>query len=424
MSPVATSKAVPFTGYQKFIVGILAFLQFTIVLDFMILSPLGALLMQELKLPAARFGLVVSVYAFSAGASGLLAAGFADRFDRKRLLLFFYTGFVLGTFFCALAPSYPFLLAARMITGFFGGVIGSISFAIIADLFPPEARGRVMGIVQTAFAASQVLGIPVSLLLANRWGWHAPFFFIVAVSTVVGVVIALKMRPIDGHLALERPGNPFRHLFKTVSRGDYARAFACTIVLVTGGFMLMPFGSAFIVHNVSIPMESLPIIYMVTGLVSIVGGPLVGRLSDAVGKYAVFCVGSAVGAALVVVFTNLGPSPLWLVTAVNVVLMLAVSSRIISASALVSIVPDAPDRGAFMAVNSSIQQISGGVASAAAGLVVTLAPSGELQHYDSLGYVVVVSMGVAVALLYSINRIVNAKLAAPPAVPARTPTAA
>jgi predicted MFS family arabinose efflux permease len=242
--------SVAFTGYQKFIVGILAFLQFTIVLDFMILSPLGALLMRDLKLPTSKFGLVVSVYAFSAGASGLLAAGFADRFDRKRLLLFFYTGFVLGTLFCALAPTYPFLLAARMTTGFFGGVIGSISFAIIADLFPPQARGRVMGIVQTAFGASQVLGIPLSLFLAPRWGWHAPFFLIVAVSSAVGVVIAFRMQPIDGHLALKRPDNPFRHLFTTVSRGDYIRAFACQMLLVTGGFMLMPFGSAFMVNNV------------------------------------------------------------------------------------------------------------------------------------------------------------------------------
>jgi predicted MFS family arabinose efflux permease len=415
---------VTFTGYQKFIVGILAFLQFTIVLDFMILSPLGALLMQELKLPASRFGLVVSVYAFSAGASGLLAAGFADRFDRKRMLLFFYTGFVLGTLFCAVAPSYPYLLAARMITGLFGGVIGSISFAIIADLFPPQARGRVMGIVQTAFAVSQVLGIPAGLLLANRWGWHAPFFLIVGVSTVVGVVIVVRMRPIDGHLALKRPDNPFRHLFATVSRGDYMRAFGCTMLLVTGGFMLMPFGSAYIVNNVRIPMDNLFKIYFVTGLVSMVGGPIVGRLSDTVGKYAVFCGGSAAAAALVIVFTNLGPSPLWLITAVNVVLMLGVSSRIISASALTSIVPDAPDRGAFMAVNSSIQQISGGVASACAGLVVKLTPSGALEHYDTLGYVVVASMAIAVALLYSINRMVNAKLSAAAAVPARTPTAA
>jgi len=411
LSPTSTGP-VPFTGYQKLIVGLLAFLQFTIVLDFMVLSPLGAVLMKELDIPASRFGLVVSVYAFSAGASGLLAAGFADRFDRKRFLLFFYTGFVVGTLACALAPTYETLLAARMITGLFGGVIGSISFAIIADLFPPEARGRVMGVVQTAFASSQVLGIPLALVLANRWGWHAPFFMIVGVSSVVGAVIVVRMGPIVGHLAVTRDIDPFQHLVTAVSRRGYLNAYACTMLLATGGFMLMPFGSTYVVNNMGIALEHLPIVYVVTGVASIIAGPFIGRLSDSLGKYAVFCAGSAVAVVMVVVFTNLGPSPLWLATLVNTLLMVAVSSRMIAASALVSIVPDAGDRGAFMSVNSSIQQISGGVAAGFAGLIVVRTPSGALRHYDTLGYVVVGAIVLVVLLLYSVDRAVKAKLAA------------
>jgi predicted MFS family arabinose efflux permease len=399
-----------FSSYQKLIIGLLAFLQFTIVLDFMILSPLGALLMQELAIPASRFGLAVSVYAFSAGASGLLAAGFADRFDRKRLLLFFYSGFLLGTLLCGLAPTYRFLLVARMITGLFGGVIGSISYAIIADLFAPESRGRVMGFVQTAFSASQVLGIPVGLFLANRWGWHAPFLLIVAVSSLVGVVIALRMRPIVGHLVLQREHDAFRHLFAAVSRKSYLRAYACMMLLVTGGFMVMPFGSAYMVNNVGLSMEQLPIVYMVTGIFSIVAGPFVGKLSDSLGKYSVFCAGSVLALALVIVFTHLGPTPLGWVVVINMFLMLGVTCRIISASALMSIVPDAPDRGAFMAVNASIQQLAGGVAAGAAGLIVVRMSNGQLVHYDTVGYVVAGTMVIAVILLYSVNRQVASKL--------------
>src|SRR3984885_13334221 len=185
------------TPYQKFVVAVLAFLQFTIILDFMILSPLGATLLQELHVATSQFSLVVSVYAFSAGASGLLTAGFADKFDRKKLLLFFYCGFILGTALCGIAPNYPWLLAARIVTGLFGGVIGSISMAITADLFPLEMRGRVMGVVQTAFAASQVLGLPIGLLLSNRWGWHAPFLMIAGIGAAVGVVIAVGLKTID-----------------------------------------------------------------------------------------------------------------------------------------------------------------------------------------------------------------------------------
>lgn len=403
------AQPVPFTPYQKFMVAVLAFLQFTIVLDFMILSPLGALLMRDLHIPASRFGIVVSVYAFSAGASGLLAAGFADRFDRKRLLLFFYSGFVLGTFLCSVAPSYPFLLFARMVTGLFGGVIGSISFAIIADLFPLASRGRVMGVVQTAFAASQVMGLPLGLYLSNFWGWHAPFAMIVAVSVAVGAVIAVKMRPVTGHLGLQRPGGPFAHVVSTLRNGTYLRTFGMTTLLVTGGFMLMPFGSAFGVHNVGIPLEKLPVLYMATGICSIIAGPLVGRLSDRIGKYPVFVGGTVLGSAMVLIYTRFGITPLWVVIVANVFLFVGITSRMISASALISAVPAPPDRGAFMSVNSSIQQIAGGLASFAAGLIVTESADGRLLRYDILGEVVVTAMLITVLMLRYINRIVMAK---------------
>jgi predicted MFS family arabinose efflux permease len=264
--------------------------------------------------------------------------------------------------------------------------------------------------VQTAFAASQIVGIPLALVLSNRWGWHAPFFLIVAISSPVWVLIARRVRPIDLHLAIRRNESPFRHLFRTISRPEYLRVYACTMLLVTGGFMLMPFGSAYIVNNMKIDIEHLPVIYVVTGLVSIVAGPLVGRLADSIGKYQVFCISSAVAMVMVIIFTRLGPTPLWLVIAVNVLLMVCVTSRIISATALTSIVPDPEDRGSFMAVNSAIQQVSGGVASAAAGLIVERTSSGALRHYDTLGYIVAGSIVVVAVLLYPINRAVALKL--------------
>jgi predicted MFS family arabinose efflux permease len=180
----AKTATVPFTGYQKFVAGLLAFLQFAVILDFMVMSPLGAVIMPSLGISPAKFGIVVSAYAFSAGLSGLLAAGFADRFDRKKLLLFFYVGFLCGTLWCGLARSFEAMLAARIVTGIFGGVIGSVLLAIATDLYAPALRGRVMGIIQTAFAASQVMGIPVALYLSNHYDWHAPFFLIVGVGAV------------------------------------------------------------------------------------------------------------------------------------------------------------------------------------------------------------------------------------------------
>ena len=397
-----------FSRYQITVIAILAFLQFTVVLDFMILSPLGALLLKELGVAPAQFGLVVSAYAFSAGASGLLAAGFADKFDRKKLLLFFYTGFVLGTLLCGIAPSYRFLLVARMVTGLFGGVIGSISFAIIADLFPFEARGRVMGVVMSAFAASQILGIPAGLYLSNALGWHAPFLMIAGVSAAVGIVIFTVLRPIDEHLKKPATKNAFRHLLATLARPRYQWGFVSTMLLAVGGFMLMPFGSAFSVQNLGVPIEKLPIVYMATGLAAIVAGPVMGRVSDAVGKYATFVGGSALGLVIVLYYTNLGVTPLWLVIAINIVLFVAITARMISAQALSSAIPEAQDRGAYMSISSSLQQLAGGVASSVAGLIVTQTEAGPLAHYNRLGYVVAAAMIATVLLMYKINRIVLA----------------
>lgn len=402
-----------FTRYEVFIIAILTIVQFTVVLDFMVLSPLGAILMPELDISPKQFGMVVSAYAFSAGASGLLAAGFADRFDRKKILLFFYGGFIIGTTFCALAPAYQDLLLARIITGIFGGVISSVSFAIITDIFKMEVRGRVMGFVQMAFASSQVLGIPIGLYLANKFGWHSPFIMIVIVCVVVGVLIIAYMKPIDAHLKIPNGRNAFEHLTKTISKPLYIRGFAATVLLATGGFMLMPFASAFSVNNLGISLAFLPVLYMATGIFSMVTGPFVGKLSDQIGKYKVFTIGSLATMVVVVIYGNLGITPLWIVLVLNILMFVGVSTRIISSSALLTSVPIPQDRGAFMSINSSIQQISGGIATYIAGLIVVETAGGKLEHYDTLSYVVVGAMIITLVMMYNIHIYVEKKSAAP-----------
>ncbi len=396
-----------FTSYQKFVVAILSFLQFTIILDFMIMSPLGAIMMPALKMTPSQFGLVVSAYAFSAGSSGLLAAGFADRFDRKKLLLFFYTGFLIGTLLCGLAPTFEFMLAARMVTGIFGGVIGSIVFAIITDLFSFELRGRVMGFVQTSFAASQILGIPAGLFFSNLWGWHAPFFMIVGVSSVVGIVIWKKLKPIDEHLKLQTKQSAFTHMKKTLTTPKYLLAFSATALLSIGGFMLMPFGSNFTVHNLGIEIEKLPLIYLITGICAIFMGPLVGRASDRFGKFNIFIFGTMVSMVTVVVYTNLGVTPLSMVILVNAVLFVGIFSRMIPSQALMSAIPSADSRGSFMSISSSLQQIAGGFASVVAGLIVVQEPGGRLEHFNTLGYVMLGTAAISLIMMYFIHRMVN-----------------
>lgn len=402
------NEVLPFTHYQKFVVAVLVFMQFTVILDFMIMSPLGALMMPALQLTPQQFGLVVSAYALSAGLSSILSSGFADRFDRKKILLFFYIGFLIGTLFCALAPNYLALVLARIVTGIFGGVIGSVVMAIATDLFLPNQRGRVVGYLQTAFAASQVMGIPIGLFLANQWGWHSAFIFIVVLGTLAGLLIFQRLKPVDGHLILiDKKKNPFQHFAKTILNTKYWLGFAATALLTTGGFMLMPFASAFLVGNLGVSSHDLPIIYLVTGTCSILTGPIIGRAADRFGRFEVFLFGAALSIAMVIFYTNLNVTPLWEVILINSVLFIGIFSRIIPSQALMSMLPPPEERGSFMAVNSALQQISGGISSWVAGLIVSLDADSKLVGYNTIGYVVTVSTIITVLLIYKISKMIE-----------------
>ncbi|MFK4511844.1 MFS transporter [Bradyrhizobium daqingense] len=395
-----------FSRYQALLIALLAFTQFTIILDFIIMSPLGAILMPALNITAGQFGVAVSAYAFSAGLSGILAAGFADRFDRKRLLLFFYVGFTLGTLLCAMAPNFHVLLIGRIVTGLFGGVIGSVVLAIVTDLFALHLRGRVMGFIQTAFAASQVLGIPAGLFLANHWNWHVCFFAIVALSIAAIAVIAFAMEPVDAHLKLQQDRNPFRHLVATIGEPRYTLAFAVTTLLATGGYMLMPFSSAFTVHNLGIDITHLPTIYLVSGLFSIVTGPLVGRASDAFGKYPTFVFGCVMTVVMVLIYTHLGHVSLTTAIIVNVLMFVGIFSRMIPSQALISAIPDPSQRGSFSAVSASLQQLSGGLGSVLAAAIIAQGADGSLLHFERIGYVVVTTTIVTLVMMYFVQKAV------------------
>ena len=385
---------------------LLASVKFSVLLEFVIIAPLGAIIMPHRAIGPLRFGEIVSAYAFRAGISGLLAAGFADRFDRKRFLLFFYAGFIVGTTLCALAPNYPLLLAARIVTGLFGGVIGSIVLAIVTDLFPLQMRGRVMGVVQTAFAASQVLGVPAGLYLANAWNWHVTFVPIILIAVPVSFVIAFYMKPVAADLALGHDSNAWRHLSGTVMVPSHLLAFAATALLVTGGYMIMPFSSVYTVNNLGISLNELPTIYFVSGLFTIVTGPLIGRASDAFGHFNTFIFGCALSIVMVLIYTHLGHVSLLVVIAVTVVMFVGIFSRMIPSQVLMSAIPRPPERGSFNALNASMQQISGGIASLAAGIVVTQGPDGALQHFDQLGYIIVATTLLSLGLMYFIQRAV------------------
>ncbi|MEP7377373.1 MAG: MFS transporter [Chitinophagaceae bacterium] len=399
-----------FTPYQVLVILLLALTQFTVVLDFMVMSPLGDMLMKSMELTTSQFGFAVSGYAFSAGISGLLTAGFADRFDRKKLLLFFYVGFIAGTLCCGLATTYPMLLAARIITGLFGGVIGSISMAIVADLFPLHQRGRTMGFMQMGFGASQVLGIPISLYIANHWGWQSPFLMIVGLATIIWLATMLKLQPITKHLELKTEKTAIKHLWHTLKQPHYRIGFLMTALLSLGGFMMMPWGSAFAVNNLNISYEQLPFLFMASGIAALFIMPAIGKLSDKIDKVKIFTVAAISMMVIIVIYTNLSPVHFIIVVILNILMMTAIMSRIVPAMALVSALPQMQDRGAFMSINSSLQQIAGGIAAGVGGMIVVQkTKTSPLQHYDTLGYLIVVIIIANIIQVYRVNNLIKAQ---------------
>lgn len=402
---------IEFTSYQKFMIVLLALLQFTIILDFMILSPLGDILMKSMDMSTKKFGSVVSAYAISACVSGFLAAGFADKYDRKKLLMFFYVGFIVGTFFCAMAYSYETLLLARIVTGIFGGVIGSIAMAIITDVFSLQQRGKVMGFVQMAFAGSQILGIPIGLLIANTWDWHATFIMVVVLSIAIGVAIVFKLKPLTGHLKLQKDKNALQHLWHTVKKKHYRTGFLATAMLSMGGFMIMPFTTAFLVNNVHITQSQIPIIFLCTGIASMIIMPIVGRLSDKIDKFKLFTIGTIIAIVMIAIYTNLGVVPLWVVVLINMVMFMGIMSRMVPATALNSAVPEMYDRGAYMSINSSLQQMAGGLAAIFAGFVVVQqTKTSPIEHFDVLGYVMIGMMLLCLYLVYRVSELIKARI--------------
>jgi len=398
----------PLTRYQWLAVAILALTQFTVVLDFMVMSPLGDLLMKDFKVKPDQFGIVVSSYALAAGISGFLTAGFADRFDRKRLLVFFYCGFILGTLFCGLAESYNQLVWARILTGLFGGVMSSISMAIVADIFSLEQRGRVMSFMQMGFGLSQIVGIPLSLFIADTYHWQTPFYLIVGLSVGMLLSILFALKPINAHLALKRENSAFKHLLTTIKNRNYRIGFMATAFMSLGGYLMMPWGSAFAVNNVGISQKDLPLLFMIVGISTFMIMPLIGILADKINKFQLFMIASFIMIGSVLVYVHLGETTLLVLIVVNIFMMGGIMARMVPSQALTTSVPEAKDRGAFMSINASLQQIAGGIAAIIGGKIVwQYSPSSPLMNFDLLGYVVIAVIIINIYLTYRVYNYVN-----------------
>ncbi len=358
---------------------------FTHILDFMIMMPLGSQLMRVFGITPIQFTYLVAAYGLAAAASGFIGGFILDRFDRKRALIVLYAGFGIATLACALAPSHHALLLARLAAGAFGGLAGSTVSAMIGDIIPPSRRGRAMGLVMTAFPLASVLGVPAGLVLAGKFGWHAPFFLLAACAAVILVLAGIALPPIRTAVHGHRPWPQMRAI---LSHGIHLRAFALGATLVMAGGLIIPFLAPSFIANVGLNESiELPIAYAAGGVATAASTPVVGWLSDRMDRLKLLALMSA-GAVLVVLFiTRMGPSTVLTSSIMMALFMMTMSGRFAPAMTMITNAVDARYRGGFMSVNAALQQAASGGANIVAGLFITRGPGGHLGGMPTLGYV-------------------------------------
>lgn len=371
---------------ERLLLWSLAAINFTHIVDFMVMMPLGPQLTKLFHLSDAQFGLLVSAYSLAAGLSGLIVSMVIDRFERKRALLWVYAGFALATLACGLAPSYGALMAARVAAGVFGGVLGALVQTIVGDAVPFERRGQAMGLVMSAFSLSTVAGVPLSLWMASVWGWHMPFFAIAAVSVLVLMGAWRSVPSLRGHMAGVSAQPPFEQLRRVLAEPNHWRAFALSTLMLSGSFSIIPYITIYTTTNVGLTSEQVPYVYLAGGVATLFTARLWGRLTDRWGKVQMFRVISLAAVLPMLALTHLPVVPMPVLLVVTTAFFVFVSGRMVPGMALMTAAPEPAVRGSFMSVNGALQSAAMGVSAWVGGLMISRTPDGLVQGYGRTGW--------------------------------------
>ncbi len=388
---------------ERLYVLILAAIQVAHILDFVIMMPLGPQFMRVFDINTTEFSSLVSAYTFSAGIVGFFGALYADHFDRKKFLLFNFTGFILGTFMCAQASHFGALLAARILAGAFGGILNASVLSLVSDLIPFERRGAAMGVVMSAFSISSILGVPFGLYIANLYDWHAAFYFICilgALFWILAFIILPSVRVRKNSMTLKENLKNFGSI---LSQKNYILSFSLTSVLGFGVFMVVPFISPYMVNNVGLLETELPFIYLVGGTCTIIAARIIGKLSDKIGSFQVFKYLALISILPLLILTHLPPVPLWIALCTTSAFMMFGSGRFIPAMTLVSAVVKPQERGTFMSLENSARQLSSGAASQLAGLILGTTAAGAMTNYGTVGFIGVSTTLTGIFIAYKIK---------------------
>jgi DHA1 family inner membrane transport protein len=372
---------------ERIVLFMLAAVQFITIVDFMVIMPLGPQLMRSLEISPAQFGIVVSSYTLAGGIAGLVASSLIDRLERKMAFLAIDAGFLIGTLLCGLATSYYTLVFARLATGAFGGILGGMAMAIIGDVFPEERRGRATGTLMSGFAFASVAGVPFGLFLGTKFGWHVPFILLAAIGLPILLVAAWTLPRLRGHIGAHSANeHPLSVVIDTFTEPNHVRAFALVVSLMFAGFVVFPYVSPYLVNNVGMTEDQLPLVFIAGGVVTLFSAPLIGRLADRYGKLRIFRIVAPASAVLTLAVTNMANVPVWLAIALVAGVMVSNSGRMVAAMAMITSSVAPGRRGGFLSANSSVQHLALGVGAYVGGLIVAEAADGRLQNFPILGW--------------------------------------
>ena len=388
---------------ERLLLLILAAGMFTHIMDFMIIMPLGPQLMRLFDISPRAFSLLVASYTITAGVSGFFAAFFIDRYDRKKSLVLIYAGFALGTLACAIAPTYGFLLLARSLTGAFGGVLGALILSIVSDAIPLERRAQGIGVVMASFGVASVFGVPFGLFLASKFSWHAPFLFLGGLAIIITFLIIALIPSLTKHLNSNGHHSPMEVLRQIFGRRNARLGLTFTSVLMLGHFTIIPFLATYLVGNVGFSEGELTYIYLVGGVCTLLFSPWVGRMADKHGRLKIFTIFGSLVIIPILIITNLTPVPLAVALSISAMFFIFSNGRMVPSTTMETAIIKPEVRGSYMSIRSSVQQLTSGLASFIAGLIITEQPSifdAKAKALVNYNYVGMIAVFFSVVSLY------------------------
>ncbi len=390
-----------FSNKEKIVIFLLTMIQFTNIVDSMIMMPLGNMLIDLFSIDAGKLSLLIASYAIGAFLSSMVGIIYLDRFDKKKTLIFVYLGFTLGTYLCAFAPSYWMLLSIRFFTGLFGGVLGALVLSIVSDIFAFSRRGQAIGLVTAAFSAASALGVPIGLYLADIFDWHAPFVFLGGLGTIILIFLWKFLPNLNSDLPQNRKGygETFMHIFK--DKNQY-QALLLGLIIVLGHFIIIPFITPYMVRNVGFSQSQVTLIYLIGGILTLFTSPIVGRMTDKFGVIKTFKWLLFLSFIPVLVLTNLPQVSVFIGLLVTSFFFILGSGRMIPPNTLITAAVGKEGRGAFMSVKSALQQLGIAFSSVLSGAVIIIQDDGSLINYEWVG---LISIIVSCTALYIIPKL-------------------